>query len=444
MSSPAGTEAGALATTSTSSTTTTTTIPVVSITGRVTESNGAALPLRVFVSSGGVTTHTGPDGWFSFEVADPDSISVSKPGWTGADVAWTDDVDYYEVSIQQRVIRGLRVGAEAAGDDTAFRGMLDLASATAVNAFVFDTKQEGGRVLYDTSVQEAHEIGAVDVFYDPVARIGEAHDAGLYAITRIVTFEDELRARGRPEEKLAGRWVSPLVATAAEYNIGLAVEACEMGFDEIMFDYVRFPSGQTAAVSGQLEMSQDERVAAIAGFLSRARQALHPLGCSVSAAIFGIVVSSQDDQGLGQRPEELSAQLDAVSPMIYPSHYSPGWLGFEDPNDHPYDVTADAIDDAIPRLAPGTILRPWHAGGFGGRTVRSDDLSTQQRTAMLAGSSGMRPATSTNQLCPAQPRSKIDQSKPPTRTSGAPIRAASAVSSSGLVWESRSASTRAR
>ncbi len=67
----------------------------------------------------------------------------------------------------------------------------------------------------------------------------------------------------------------------------------------------------------------------------------------------------EDDQGLGQRPEELSHHVDALSPMIYPSHYSPGWLGFSDPNDHPYEVTARAIDDALERMAPGAILRPW-------------------------------------------------------------------------------------
>ena len=344
-----------------STSTTTSTIPLLSLTGRVTEPGGDPA-VRVFVSLGEVVTQTGPDGWFNLEVAERGNLLVSKPGWTSKEIEWEDDVNYHEISIEPRVIRGLRVGAEAAGDDSNFQELLDLAAGTAVNAFVFDTKQEGGRVLYDTAVAEAHSIGAVEPFYDPIARIAEAHDAGLYAITRIVTFEDELRAQGRPDEKLAGRWVSPLVSSAADYNIELAIEACSLGFDEVMFDYVRFPSGQTAAVSGQLEMSQDERVAAIAGFLSSARQVLHPLGCSVSAAIFGIVVSSPDDQGLGQRPEELSAQLDAVSPMIYPSHYSPGWLGFEDPNDHPYDVTADAIDDAIPRLEPGTILRPWLQG----------------------------------------------------------------------------------
>ena len=86
------------------------------------------------------------------------------------------------------------------------------------------------------------------------------------------------------------------------------------------------------------------------------------MGCAVSAAIFGIVVSVPDDQGLGQRPEELSPHLDAVSPMVYPSHYSNGWLGFEDPNDHPYEVTADAITDALARLDPGASLRPWLQG----------------------------------------------------------------------------------
>ena len=214
-------------------------------------------------------------------------------------------------------------------------------------------------MVYDTRVDAAHEIGAVDVWYDPVQRVERAKSEGLYTITRIVTFEDSARVRARPEEKLAGRWLDPRSESARAYNISLAVEACELGFDEIQFDYVRFPSGRTASVSGQLDLTQEERVAAIEGFLAEARAALRPLGCAVSADIFGIVVSTENDQGLGQRPEELSRQLDAVSPMVYPSHYSPGWLGFADPNDHPYDVTADAIDDALPRLEDGSVLRPW-------------------------------------------------------------------------------------
>ena len=83
------------------------------------------------------------------------------------------------------------------------------------------------------------------------------------------------------------------------------------------------------------------------------------MGCAVSADIFGIVASSPTDEGIGQRPDELSAVTDALSPMIYPSHYSPGWLGYDDPNDHPGPVTANALDGALPRMASGSVLRPW-------------------------------------------------------------------------------------
>ena len=256
-------------------------------------------------------------------------------------------------------MRGLRVGAAAANDDAHFDRLLRLADTTAVNAFVFDTKQGGGKVLYDTMVDDAHDIGAVDVWYDPAVRLAQTHDRGLYAITRIAVFEDAFRTMAYPDELLAGSWVDPRAESAWVYNIDLAIEACELGFDEIQFDYVRFPAGQTAQVSGQLDLTQAERVGVIEGFLAEARSALEPIGCAVSAAVFAIVVSVPNDQGLGQKPEELSRQIGALSPMVYPSHYGEGWLGFADPNDHPYAVTASAIDDALTRLEPGTRLRPW-------------------------------------------------------------------------------------
>jgi len=256
-------------------------------------------------------------------------------------------------------VRGLRLSGEAAGDPARFRRLLDLANSTAVNTLVFDTKQEGGRVLYDTAMAEAGDMGAVDVVYDPAAAIAAARERGLHTITRIAAFEDRFRARAHPEERLAGPWVDPGAEGARGYNIALAVEACEIGFDEIQFDYVRFPAGRAALVSGQLQMTEGERVGAVAGFLAQAREALQPLGCAVSADVLGMVASMPDDQGIGQRLEEISAQVGAVSPMVYPSHYAPGWLGFADPNNHPYDVTAAALDDALLRLAPGTRLRPW-------------------------------------------------------------------------------------
>ena len=334
------------------------TVPPIQLLGKVMNAEGSPVP-GASVTVDGETTTSAPDGWFDLQVTTPGSIRVDKPAWVGIETAWDGSADFVEVVIEPLLIRGLRVGGGAAGDDAHFEQILDLADATSINALVFDTKQEGGRVFYDTSVAAAHEFGAVVNAYDPAERIAQARERGLYVITRIVTFEDWYWAEARPDEAFDGPWIDPTITTAWEYPLALAEEACRLGFDEIQFDYVRFPSGETVETSGQLDMTQTERVGAIEGFLEAARQRLHGLGCAVSADVFGIVLATENDQGIGQRPEELTLHLDAFSPMVYPSHYSDGWLGFDDPNDHPYDVTSDAIVDGLRRIQPGVILRPW-------------------------------------------------------------------------------------
>lgn len=347
-----------IAPTTTSSSTTTTTVPVYQVSGRVSDRDGNPVP-RAFVTMGDVRSVTGPDGWFSFATLEPKTMLVSKPGWTRTKLTWEESTDFYEATIRARTIRGLRVAAESVASDAAFEDLLRLADMTAVNALVFDTKRESGEVLYDTKVESARRIGAVNVMYDPEKRIAQAHEHDLYTVTRIAAFEDDIRSAAIPREQLAGTWLDPASKSARSYVIDLAEEACELGFDEIQFDYVRYPTGRTADVSGQRDLTEEQRVRTISSFLGEARNRLHPMGCTVSAAVFGIIVSSLNDQGLGQRPEEISAQVDVLSPMVYPSHYSPGWLGFEDPNEHPYDVVADAISDAGSRMREGSQLRPY-------------------------------------------------------------------------------------
>ncbi len=326
--------------------------------GKVVDSIGAPVPKATIVT-GDTTAISAPDGWFDLQTPIVGPLAVAKPGWVGNETAWDGSSSFMELAIDPIRVRGLRVGGGAAGDDAHFAEILALASDTAVNALVFDTKQEGGRVLYDTSVAAAHEWGAVVNAYDPAERIAEAREHDLYLITRIVTFEDWFWAEARPELAFEGPWINPTITSAWEYPLALADEACALGFDEIQFDYVRFPSGSVVETSGQLDMTQAERVGAIEGFLEEAKRRLHSEGCTVSADVFGIILATENDQGIGQRPEELTRHLDAFSPMVYPSHYSDGWLGFEDPNEHPYDVTTDAIEDGLARIQPGVVLRPW-------------------------------------------------------------------------------------
>ena len=255
-----------------------------------------------------------------------------------------------------------------------FFDLLSLADTTEINAFVIDVKDATGYITYRSSVSTAEEIGANGLvrIRDSRSRLAILEAHGIHPIARIVVARDPLLAKNKPDwairdsvtgglwrDGLGDAWVDAFNDSVWGYAADLAAEAVLMGFKEIQFDYVRFPSGIVGEGSGQLDLSQEERVAAIASFLEEAKRRITPMGCAMSADVFGIIVSRPSDQGIGQRPEDLSPHVDAISPMVYPSHYSDDWLGLADPNEHPYDVTADAIDNAIPRLAPGTELRPW-------------------------------------------------------------------------------------
>jgi hypothetical protein len=333
------------------------TVPLSQLLGKVVDDAGRPVP-KAEVALGEHVAFTAADGWFDLMTA-PGEMTIEKPAWVAEEATWDGSPGFTEYAIEPRKIRALRVGAEGAGNDESFAAMLALADETAINAFVFDTKQEGGKVFYDTEVQDAHDSGAMVNVYDPAERIAQAKEHGLYTITRIVTFEDGYRAAFRPDQAYDGKWINPTKPESWEYPLALAEEACRLGFDEVQFDYVRFPSEEAAQISGQLDMTEEQRTSTIGAFLEAAKERVHSAGCAVSADVFAIVVSADNDQGIGQRPEVLTQHLDAFSPMVYPSHYSPGWLGFDDPNEHPYDVTEDAILDAKERIEPGVVLRPW-------------------------------------------------------------------------------------
>ncbi|MEX0913322.1 MAG: putative glycoside hydrolase [Demequina sp.] len=336
------------------------------------------------VTLGETSDLTGADGRFTIADAAPGLVTIRRPGFEPFEFEYLSGDLTLEVTLERRpVARALRVYSESARSDDAFQELLDLAANSTVNTLVFDTKDETARVLYETEVPQAHAWGEVARRYDPAQRIGQAKEAGLYTVTRIVTFEDGTWAEERDDHRLAGSWIDPLNEEAWEYPLGLAVEACELGFEEVQFDYVRFPTGSAARVARERRpLTEQQRVDAIAAFLTEARERLHAHGCAVSADIFGIVMSFENDQGIGQRVEEVTAPIDAVSPMLYPSHYGPGWLGFDDPNDHPGPVIANALDVGTPRVAPGVEMRPWiQAFYYDGDQVRAQIEEAEARGA---------------------------------------------------------------
>jgi hypothetical protein len=296
-------------------------------------------------------------------------VTVLRPAWLPGDFIWDGGPGENVVEIEPFSARAVHITGDAVASD--FETFVDMAMTTELNSLMIDLKDESGVVFYDSTDPTAIAAGAVSADYSLSEVVSRADSLGLYLIGRLVIFQDPVAARSLPEMAVwdsdlnapysaNGQWfLDPTDPDARDYAMSLAVEACNAGVDEIQFDYVRFPSGETVQTSGQLDMTQAERVGAIEGFLEEGKRRLHSMGCAVSADVFGIILGTDNDQGIGQRPEELTLHLDAFSPMVYPSHYSDGWIGFDDPNEHPYDVTSDAIKDGLARIQAGVILRPW-------------------------------------------------------------------------------------
>lgn len=368
--------------------------PIV-VTGTVTGPDGRPLPATK-VTLGDLVVVTDSDGEFRIVRAVGTDLDVSRPAWLGTSIPWRGQSDI-AIELEPRMIRALRVGGYKAGNPGTWEELLGLADHSAINAFVIDTKDERGTVFYSSGVATAHEIGAVESVYNLSDVLDDMEAHGLYKITRIVTFQDpplatampELAIRdsktGRPWETYSGReWLDPTDRESWVYPLALAEEACRRGFDEIQFDYVRFPSDGPISQARFDNFAPDEyysaeaqqqRVETIAAFLEAAYELLNPLGCAVAATIFAITLESRSDEGIGQLPGPLSHHVDVLSPMIYSYAYGSGWKGFTDPNEHAPEIVALALDAGIPRLQGFSIYRPWLQRAF---LSSADVLSVQE------------------------------------------------------------------
>jgi hypothetical protein len=255
-----------------------------------------------------------------------------------------------------------------------FENMTRLARRTEVNGLVVDVK-EAGFTTYPSEVPLAREIGAtteqIPDLEDLVERI---HDEDLYAIARLAVFQDDVLPNKRPDLAVldsttggpwynyqGAAWSNPYREEVRAYNIAIAKEAAEAGFDEVQFDYVRFPSDGTMANLEYGEETFPTQEATIAAFLEEAQKELEPTGADVSADVFGLV-GVNDYVGVGQVVSQMSPHLDVISPMVYPSHYPAGSYGYENPDGEPYDIVKYAMEDFKKkgrRANPDLIIRPW-------------------------------------------------------------------------------------
>ena len=252
---------------------------------------------------------------------------------------------------------------------------IGLAKNTAINALVIDVKGDRGLTPYRSPAREAigaaGKVGARAAYIqDFSGLVAQLHAQHLYLIARIVVFKDEPLAEAHPEwsvhnaqgkpwrDREGLQWMDPFSREVWQHNLDVTEEAARMGFDEIQFDYVRFPD--QAGLRFALPNTRDNRTATITGFLQAARARLAPYNVFVAADIFGYVCWNTNDTAIGQQIEQLGAALDYISPMLYPSGFTWSLPGVASPVDEPGQIVARSLAAAIRRTGlAGVRFRPW-------------------------------------------------------------------------------------
>lgn len=336
--------------------------------GRVLDTEDRPVP-RSRVTAGDGEGWTDEDGRFVVRGAEPGRVVVHRPAWEPVEFDWSGGPGEQEVAIEPLTLKAVHISGEAV--EERFDEFVEMAATTELNALMVDLKDETGQVLYSSSVPTVQELEAGADMYDLGDVAEKAEQEDLYLIGRLVAFQDPVAARAEPDMSVwdaatgapfssRGQYfLDPTDPQARRYALALAEEACAAGVDEIQFDYVRFPDVRPESVHFDEGVTGDVRSETIQGFLREALEILHPMGCAVGVDVFGFVTTAGDDGGIGQRWEAITALADVVSPMIYPSHYDPGWYGLEAPNEDPAQVIDGALSDAISRLSGNTVVRPW-------------------------------------------------------------------------------------
>ncbi|AIQ52028.1 putative glycoside hydrolase [Paenibacillus sp. FSL R7-0331] len=273
-------------------------------------------------------------------------------------------------------VKGIYVTAYSAGGER-MEQLLALLDKTELNSMVIDIKDDAGYITYKTDNAELQEMGTPQKFIGDINKLMtrlKEHD--VYPIARIVVFKDSVLAKKHPElsfvnsdgsvwkNKGGDSFVNPYNEDVWKYNVDIAKEAAKLGFKEIQFDYVRFPEGfEKRADSLKYTKSDRPRVEIIADFVKYAKAELAPLGVRVSVDIFGYAASVPAAEGIGQDFVKISKNVDVISPMVYPSHYSTGWFDVKDPDKDPYATIKGSMVDTHKKLDPlgsyKPVIRPW-------------------------------------------------------------------------------------
>ncbi|MCM2675061.1 putative glycoside hydrolase [Alkalicoccobacillus plakortidis] len=278
-------------------------------------------------------------------------------------------------------VKGIYVTGNSAGGER-FNTLVNMLNDTELNSMVIDIKEDNGHLTYRPDEDSPFYDIAQNYISDPEKMFDVLEENNIYPIARIVVFKDSVLAEERPDLSFTdngkvwknGRgeaFVNPFLEEVWEYNVDIAEEAAKMGFQEIQFDYVRFPEGfenrdedleyDTGKYEGGDGDNIHRRVNAVNDFVAYANEELSAYDVDVSVDIFGYAATVEYAPGIGQSFLGISDNVDVISSMIYPSHWT-SYFGIDKPDLHPYEMSKEyaKVENALlDELEDGPISRPW-------------------------------------------------------------------------------------
>ena len=271
-------------------------------------------------------------------------------------------------------VKGLYLTAYSAGSSKKMAQIIDLIKRTELNAVVIDIKDYSGLVLYDSQVPLVVDLKNKDNRLGDVKKLIEKlHAEKIYVIARQTVFQDPVLAQKKPQWAIKSKsgglwhdhkglsWVDPTKKEVWKYNLDIAKEAIKLGFDEINFDYVRFPSDGN--MSNTLYDDESKKKYEVMGEFFRyldTHLSHEPVWISLDFFGFTMEKKGADDMAIGQRIADAVDQVDYICPMMYPSHYPSGHLGLSNPAANPYAVFENGMKLGAPKFeGKRAKVRPW-------------------------------------------------------------------------------------
>jgi len=262
------------------------------------------------------------------------------------------------------IIKAVYATSWSAASEKKLNYLINLIRETELNAIVVDIKDYTGYVIYNTDLELPKKYDAIELRIPRLNKlIKRLHDEKIYVIGRISVFQDQRLALARPDIALYSSstgmtwkdrkglmWMDSAAKEVWDYNIAIAKEILDRGFDEVNFDYIRFASdGDLSDIRHPVWDEKTLKTHVMRNFYEYIRERLPAGDYTVSADLFGLVTVNTDGLGIGQHLEFALPNFDAIAPMTYPSHYFKNFIGIENPAAKPYEVIKYSMDRGIQR-----------------------------------------------------------------------------------------------